>query len=322
MVDRLTKYTHFIPCSKTITAPQLGCLVLDRLVRYHGIPKVFITDRDTKFTSNYWKTLVAAIGLKHKLSTAFHPETDGQTERMNQNLEPYLRHYMNLAQNNWVEKLPMAQVALNNNASETTGESPFYANYGMDPNLFMEPRPGPAAKEALVKASDLKDIHQQLKQRITRSQAALVKSRFKASKTAPQLRRGDKVYLLTKNLKTKRGTKKLDHVKVGPFLIQERLGELNYRLELPKDAKVHPVFHVSLLEPADPDTELQTTFHYEPQENQEWEVEEILEKKGQKYLVKWKGYPDEDNTWEPRTHLKNCQNLLRRFHSRKNLSHC
>ncbi len=94
------------------------------------------------------------------------------------------------------------------------------------------------------------------------------------------------MYLLTKNLKTKRGTKKLDYVKVGPFLIAEKRSELSYRLELPKDAKVHPVFHISLLEPAHPDTALQTTFHYESQENQEWEVEKILEKQGQKYLVR------------------------------------
>ena len=90
-----------------------------------------------------------------------------------------------------------------------------------------------------------------------------MKSRFKASKTAPQLKTGGKVYLLTKNLRTKRGTKKLDHVKVGLFLIAERRGELNYQLELLKDAKVHPMFYISLLEPVDLDSPLQTTFHYE-----------------------------------------------------------
>ncbi len=100
MIDRLTKYSHFVPCNETINAKQLGCLVLDRLVWYHGVPTTFITDRDKLFTSKYWKTLVLAIGIKHKLSTAFHLQTDGQTERSNQTLEGYLRHYVNYAQNN------------------------------------------------------------------------------------------------------------------------------------------------------------------------------------------------------------------------------
>ena len=133
---------------------------------------------------------------------------------------------------------------------------------------------------------------------------------------APQLKKGDKVYLLTKNLTTRRKTKKLDHVKVGPFLIAEARGPVNYRLELPADAKIYPVFHVSLLEPADPETPIQTTFHYQTEEETEYEVEKILRQDGQKYLVKWKGYPDSENTWEPIEHLLNCQQLLRQFHHR------
>jgi len=100
IVDRLTKYTHFIPYKETYTAEQLARIVIDRLIRYHGIryhgiPSSFVTDRDKLFTSNYWKTLVASIGIRYKLSTSFHPQTDGQTERMNQTLEAYLRHYVN-----------------------------------------------------------------------------------------------------------------------------------------------------------------------------------------------------------------------------------
>ena len=313
MVDRLTKYSHFIPCSESINAEQLGCLVLDRLVRYHGIPMVFITDRDKLFTSNYWKTLVAAMGIKHKLSTAFHPQTDGQTERSNQSLEAYLRHYVNYAQDNWVSLLPMAQIALNNNASETTGQTPFFANHGKDPNLFMEPRLGPQTDRALANSGSLTDIHAAMRRAIAKSQSALTNSRHKDSKTAPLLKKGDKVYLLTKNLKTRRGTKKLDHVKVGPFLVDEQRGKASYKLSLPKDARIHPVFHISLLEPADPDSTLQTTFHFEPQEDDEFIVEEILEERGQHYLVKWKGYPKEDNTWEPKDHLTHCSVKLRQF---------
>ena len=139
IVNRLTKYLHFIPCNETIAAKQLGYLVIDRLVRNHRLLTTFITDRDKLFTSNYWKTLVTAIGIKHKLSIAFHPQTDGQTKRINQSLEAYLRHYINYTQDNWVLLLLMAQIALNNNASEVTRVIPFYANFGKHLNLFIEP---------------------------------------------------------------------------------------------------------------------------------------------------------------------------------------
>ena len=202
----------------------------------------------------------------------------------------------------------MAQIALNNNKSETTNETPFYANFGKHPNLFMEPKSGPQTDKAMLATKNLKDVHEATQKGIAQSQLSLSRSRHKVTKKAPQLKEGDKVYLLTKNLKTKRKTKKLDHVKVGPFLIAERKGPTNYRLELPKDARIHPVFHISMLEPADPDTTLQTTFHFQPQE-EEFEVEEIIKNIGDQYLVKWKGYPKSDNTWEPREHLEDCQAL-------------
>ena len=114
---------------------------------------------------------------------------------------------------------------------------------------------------------------------------------------APQLKKGDKVYLLTKNWKVKKPrTKKLDHVKVGLFLVEERTGPVNIRLRLLRDAQVHPNFHISMIKLADQSTPLQETFHYQPEEEQEFKVEHILKRKGQRYLVKWKNYPDSENT--------------------------
>jgi len=103
---------------------------------------------------------------------------------------------------------------------------------------------------------------------------------------ASQLKEGDKVYLLTKNLKIRKKSKKLDHVKVEPFFIKEVKGPVNYELDLLKDAKVFLVFYISLLKSIDPNTSIQETFHYHPQEENRFEVERILEKKGQQYLVK------------------------------------
>lgn len=313
MVDRLTKYTHFVPCKATLTAEQLGFLVLDRLIRYHGIPAKIISDRDKLFTSAYWRTLVAQMGIHHKLSTAFHPETDGQTERANQTLEAYLRHYVNNAQDNWVSLLPMAQLALNNHASETTKMTPFLANYGKDVPLFRDARPNPNADIAHANVTRLRELHSHIADHITLSQSRVATSRYKSRKNGPQLKEGDKVYLLTKNLKTRKRSKKLDHVKVGPFLIAERKSEVSYRLQLPSDARIHPVFHISLLEPADPLTPLQETFNFEPQEEDTFIVEKLLARKGQRYLVRWKDYPPEEDTWETAETLHNCPTLIREF---------
>ena len=129
----------------------------------------------------------------------------------------------------------------------------------------------------------------------------------KKSKIAPQLKKGDKVYLLTKNWKTKKPKiKKLDNIKVRLFLVEEKTGLVNIKIQLPRDARVYPNFHILMIEPADQSTPLQETFHYQPEEEQKFKVEQILAKKGQQHLVKWKEYPDLENTWEPLKNLVNC----------------
>ena len=136
----------------------------------------------------------------------------------------------------------------------------------------------------------------------------------KKRKMTPLLKKRNKVYLHTKNLKISKGrSKKLDHVKVESFFIKDVRGLVNYELDLLVDAKVWLVFHVSLLESAHSETPIQTTFRYQKQESQEYEVEQILQQRGQQYLVKWKGYLTTKNTWEPREHLTNCSKKLKRF---------
>ena len=319
IVDRLTKYAEMIPFRNNYTAQHLGRIILDRLVRHHGMPKTIVSDRDKLFTSNYWTTLLAEMGIKRKLSTAYHPETDGQTERTNRTMKTYLRIYSNQRQNNWVSLLPMAQMAYNNKVSESTGKTPFFANYGKHPNLFLRTYPSQKTEAAILNAEELRQVHQELRLNIENAQRKTISYTNTKRKMAPQLERGDKVYLLTKNLRTKRPSKGLDNVKVGPFLIEARKGPVNYKLQLPTDAKIHPVFHVKLLEPADPSTPLQKTFHYEDEEETEFEVEKILQHRTSsnqgptEYLVKWKGYPDEENTWEPETNLANCRQKLSQY---------
>jgi transposase InsO family protein len=325
MVDRFTKYAEMIPFRRDYTAVQLAHVIKDRLIRYHGIPKTIVSDRDKLFTSNYWATLMAEIGTKRKLSTAYHPQTDGQTERTNRTMKTYLKIYSNTSQNNWVSLLAMAQLSYNNKLSEATGQTPYFANHGKHPNLFERTLPSPRAEAAMKSAEEMKTIHEEMSKKILHAQTQSISYVNKKRKTAPQLKRGDKVYLHTKNLRTKRPSKGLDHVKVGPFLISKQNGPVTYTLELPPDAKIHPRFHVSLLEPADPETPLQRTFRYETEEEKEFEVERILDHKLNNnprdpetfYLVKWLGYDETENTWEPETNLTNCRQLLARY--RQNL---
>jgi len=299
VVDRFTKAAEFVPFRHSYTAEQLARVFLDRIVRHHGIPESIISDRDKLFTSNYWTTLLAAIGTKKKLSTAYHPQTDGQTERVNQTMETYLRIYCNQQQDNWVSLLPMAQIAYNNKLSEATGVTPFFANHGRHPNLFTRNLDTNIQTEQALKTVDiLKEVHQKSLENIAKAQSRAISYVNKKRKTAPLLKEGDKVYLLTKNLRTRRPTKKLDKVKVGPFFISKQISPVNFRLELPKDAKIHPVFHISLLEPADAKTPTQKDFHYQTDGNDEWEVEKILQKRqGQ----------------QGNEYLTNCQKLLRQF---------
>ena len=132
-----------------------------------------------------------------------------------------------------------------------------------------------------------------------------------------QLKEGDKVYLFIKNFKTKKPSKKLDHVKVGPFLIKKVKGPFDYELNLPADTKIFPVFNISLLEPTSPDTPLATTFHYHTEEKNEYEVEKILQQNGQNYLIKWRNYDETENTWEPITNFTNCRDFFAEFHQER-----
>jgi len=118
------------------------------------------------------------------------------------------------------------------------------------------------------------------------------------------------VYLLTKNLKIRKKSRKLDHVKVESFFIKEVKESINYELDLFKNARVFLVFHISLLKSADLSTSIQKTFHYYSQKENRFEVEKILGKKNQRYLVKWKEYSTTENTWEPINNLDDCDTLI------------
>ena len=151
---------HFIPLAGDTTAEGLARKFLWNIWKLHGLPKSIISDRDAKFTAHFWSSLTAALGIDRKLSTAGHPQTDGQTERVNQSLEQYLRNFCNYDQDDWAELLPMAEYAYNNSTTSATGMSPFYANYGFHPETeWLKEREvnNPAAS---LYTTWLKEVHQ------------------------------------------------------------------------------------------------------------------------------------------------------------------
>ena len=167
VVDRLTKYAHFIPWKKKRNAEDLAKVILKEIIANHGIPQSIISDRDKLFTSKFWNTWTQQLGTKVKLLTAYHPRTDRQTKQTNQTLEQYLQHYINFTQNNWIDLLPLAQFAYNNHQHSTTRILPFYANYGKHPNWDPDYNITTSISEAATtKINKIVKLHEELNRRV------------------------------------------------------------------------------------------------------------------------------------------------------------
>lgn len=320
-IEPVTKYAKFIPYLESSPTEGLVYMFNREIVADHGMPKEVRSDRDKWLTSKFWTSLMKQLGIKQVMTTAYHPQANGQAERTNQTLEQYLRHYLNYKQNNWVELLPIAQYAYNSAVSESTGFTPYQANYGFTPTIMNEPRTDERpAQTALERSKELKEIHEQLTQDLQFIAYRMAKYYNNNRSSAPTFREGENVYLIRRNIKTKRPSMKLDHVKIGPFKILEKIGKLSYRLQLPKGMRTHPVFHVSLLEKASQKTPIQTRITTDPDEDT-YEVERILDRQRitnkNYYLIKWAGYSSNENTWEPEENLTSCQELVQEFQQRE-----
>jgi transposase InsO family protein len=138
VVDRMTKLRHYIPCHAgegNLDPEHVAKLFLRHIWKHHGLPDSIVSDRGSVFVSYLWNSLCKLLGIKQKLSTAFHPESDGQTEAANKEMERYLRTYIDHLQQNWTEWLPMAEYSANALQTEATGLSPFFLNAGQDPKM-------------------------------------------------------------------------------------------------------------------------------------------------------------------------------------------
>ena len=326
IVCRLTKAALFIETHATDDTHTLARLFLKHVFSKHGVPHDIISDRGKLFVSKFWSSLCELLGIKANLSTAYHPETDGQTERVNQILEQYLRLYINYQQDDWIHLLPLAEFAYNNTPHSATQVSPFFANKGYHPQLEIGVN-NVSSYAAQQYAEDLSSLHQYLREQIRIAVDQYTSAAASRRMPAPKFKVGSQVWLNGRNIKTKRPSKKLNHRFIGPCKIIAKISSHTYRLQLPDSLKsLHPVFHVNLLEPVRNNTipgQRQSPPPPVEIDNEiEYEVSAILDSRKRynriQYLVEWAGYegtPDH-RTWEPAENIAHAIEFVNDFHQR------
>lgn len=253
VVDRLTKMVRLVPTKTTATAKSTASLLVKHIFRHYGMPSKIISDRDSRFTSDLWRSFTAELGTTLGISSAYHPQTDGQTERMNRTIGQVLRCYCAERPSSWHNHLAMVEFAMNSAVNSTTGFSPFKLMYGFEPRTPLTLHTLDSDAEASLPADKLlADMAADL----SAAQRAMAQAQQYMKRYADRTRRpspfqvGDQVMLSTKHLAKESGVpKKLQPRWVGPFTITAASGRDAYELALPSDYEVHPVFHASLLRP-------------------------------------------------------------------------
>ncbi len=240
-----TKVALFIPCNETITSEGVAQLYLQHAYPHYGIPKRLITDRGPQFISIFMRNLCQVLGIKQNISSAYHPQTDGQSERSNQWVEQFLRHWSNMQQDNWADLLPIAQFAHNLWPNATTKNSPFKLLMGTDPRTTWEER-RTTVQRVDERLQDIKDARSKVQDCIKHAQR-LMAERGK-TKFTPYAQ-GTLVWLEGVNLRTHYPTSKLAPKRYSPFPIKKVLSDISYKLELPAQWKIHLVIHANLLTP-------------------------------------------------------------------------
>ena len=326
VIDRFTKRAYFIPCREAgMTSPDVAELYLRNIFANHGIPDDIVSDRGSVFDADFWRTLQALLHTKINMSTAFHPQSDGQTERLNQAIEQFIRIYCNYQQDDWELLLPLAQFVYNSTYHSAIKRSPFEATYGYNPQYTAYQKTSTTLTDAHAHdfASYMSDMHQILRQELARAAARMAKGYDARVAEAPTFKIGDKVWLSSRNIITKRKARKLDHKYLGPLVVAARVGTLAYRLALPPQMEIHPVFHVALLfpyvsntfegreEPVPPIT----IVNGEP----ELEVSEVLDSRtwhgALQYRLSWVGQDASENSWEDADDV-HADALVKAFHLR------
>lgn len=345
MVDRFSKMVHVAPCRKDSDVQDILQLFQDYVIRQHGMPEKVLTDRGTQFNNTLTNELWRHLGVRQALSSAFHPQTDGQTERANQSVEELLRHYTRAEQDKWDDYLFLVEFALNSHVNKATGFSPFQLVMGYNPaspfDRVLKVDKASLARKGIADAS-AEDKAEMPKNQLVREHMDYMQQAWKAAKdqllaTAAKMEQrtnlgrrphsykvGDWVWLATTNLRMAGVNNKLKPRWAGPFRIESLVGpegrQQAVKLLLPKGSRVHNVFHVQLTRPYKGPVQRNTEGQLVPlttddpvwvEGDAEYFVEKVLRHRvlgrtrnpKRSFLVKWLGFGDEFNTWEPEANL-------------------
>lgn len=322
---KYTKKTLLIPGLTTYSAADWANLVITALLQHDwGIPAAIISDRDRKFMSSFWRQVFQRLGTKILASTAYHPQTDGQSERTNQTVEIGLRFWITEhPDEDWTKAIPFLQFALNNAISFATGTASNELALGFLPkdtvSALSDLLPEDIERLRPIKRAEAEDI--------IAFSTALSKVRYDSLHKAKSFKTGDKVFLRLHHGYTLPDVtnRKLSNQRAGPFKVIRKIGHLAYELELPSTMKIHPVISIAQLEPAptgaDPfnrppvnDEPPAVEMEFPEQDPDQFEVERVADRRKVRqrfqYLVKWKGYRPQYNSWHGLQDLTHCMDLV------------
>jgi hypothetical protein len=308
VIDLLTKYGHFIPLRHPFTAASVAKAFFQTVYRLHGLPSSIISDRDRIFTSHFWSELFKMADVSLCRSTAYHPQSDGQTERLNQCLETYLWCYVHACPNKWSQWLPSAEFWYNTCFHSVIGRSPFEALYGYPPRLLAVDPSIVSHPDVTMWVSDRQWMDQLLQHHLNRAQHRM-KKQSDQHRSERSFSIGDFVYLkLQPYVQTSlapRSHQKLAFRFFGPFRILACVGSVAYKLDLPSHSTIHPVFHVSQLKKAVgathqviPTLPSDFAIHLAPEQILQTRMVTRRTSTIPQVLVKWNNLPSALATWE------------------------
>lgn len=332
---KATKKMLLIPGQLTWTAAKWAEVFIRMLMQHDwGIPRSVISDRDSRFMSDFWKEIFQRLNVKFLTSTAYHPQTDGQSERTNQTVEVALRYHLTShPDDDFEDVLPYLQATNNNSPSSTTGLAPNEICYGFKVAdatsllLASDSSQGALSAEAFDK---LRLAKREEADDAMAFASVIMKARYDARHLPLNLKEGDQVFLKLHDGYSIPGlaNRKLSHQRVGPFKIIKKVGSLAYRLDLPPTMRIHPVISVAQLEPAATNTSQDPygrKINAEPppvrNESDKYRVERVLSKRKMwnkaHYLIKWADWGNEHNVWYAIDDLDHCQDLIQEYEARR-----